>query len=359
MRAALNCESGLESLWDAQKVLDTSVGCISIASHRPPTMVIRPRLFKSQSRETTPAMSRAFARSLCVTTGVHERPERTMVERSMQNTLLDAATVLSDAELLTTLKRLAANERQATAQLVAHLAEMDARRLYLGEGCSSLFTYCTQLLRLSEHAAYGRIEAARAARKFPAILEALASGALHLTAVSLIAPHLTPENVRGVIAAATHKTKRDVEELVAALRPQPPIAASVRRRPQATGGASEQRAAAIHADLLVSNREAAAPRAADAVPAASDVAGVHGPVHLAPRASRRDPTTATRHNPPVGIMSRAQRVRGGKVVGATRRGSDSRGGADLWGSLSTDHGGFPRRVDSLGELTGARSRPRR
>ena len=49
--------------------------------------------------------------------------------------------------------------------LVASLAEMDARKLYLGEGCSSLFTYCTRVLYLSEYAAYGRIEAARAARR--------------------------------------------------------------------------------------------------------------------------------------------------------------------------------------------------
>ena len=53
---------------------------------------------------------------------------------------------------------------RATARLVAALGELDARRLYLGEGYSSLFTYCTQVMRLSEHAAYGRIEAARAAR---------------------------------------------------------------------------------------------------------------------------------------------------------------------------------------------------
>ena len=54
-----------------------------------------------------------------------------MLERSMQINLLDAAAMLSDAELLVTVKRLVTNERQATAQLVAHLAEMDARRLYL------------------------------------------------------------------------------------------------------------------------------------------------------------------------------------------------------------------------------------
>ena len=92
-----------------------------------------------------------------------------MVERGMHINSLHTAATLSDAELLVTVKRLAGNERQATAQLVAHLAEMDARQLDLGEGCSSLFTYCTQVLHLSEHAAYGRIEAARAARKFPAI----------------------------------------------------------------------------------------------------------------------------------------------------------------------------------------------
>ena len=49
--------------------------------------------------------------------------------------------------------------------------ELDARRLYLGEGYSSLFTYCTQALHLAEGAAYNRIETARAARRFPMVLE--------------------------------------------------------------------------------------------------------------------------------------------------------------------------------------------
>ena len=94
---------------------------------------------------------------------------------------------LSDPELLNEVKRLTALERQATARLIAALGELDARRLYLGEGCSSLFTYCTQVLHLSEHAAYLRIEAARAARRWPGILELLADGALHLTAIGLLA----------------------------------------------------------------------------------------------------------------------------------------------------------------------------
>ena len=101
--------------------------------------------------------------------------------------------------------------------------------MYLGEGCSSLFTYCTQVLHLSEHAAYGRIEAARAARRFPVVIDLLVEGALTLTAVALLAPHLTPDNHAELLKDARHKSKRDVEHIVARLRPQPDVPASVRK----------------------------------------------------------------------------------------------------------------------------------
>src|SRR5687768_6291554 len=135
----------------------------------------------------------------------------------------------SDRELLTEVTRLVASERDATARLVASLAEVDARRLYLSEGCSSLFTYCTQVLHLSEHAAYGRIEAARAARRWPVVLDLLADGSLHLTAIALLGRHLTAENHEALLAAARHKTKRELEEIVAALRPQGAVPSTVRK----------------------------------------------------------------------------------------------------------------------------------
>jgi hypothetical protein len=140
-------------------------------------------------------------------------------------------THLSDDDLLVEVRRLAEGERQATSHLIASLAELDARRLYLSQGCSSLFTYCTQVLRLSEHAAYGRIEAARAARRFPVILELLENGSVNLTAVGLLAPHLTPENHRQLLDSARHKSKRDVEQLLASVRPQPPVPSTVRKLP--------------------------------------------------------------------------------------------------------------------------------
>jgi len=138
---------------------------------------------------------------------------------------------LPDRELLAELKRLAERERHATADLVSSLAEVDARRLFLGEGCSSLFVYCTRVLHLSESAAYARIAAARAGRRFPLVLELLARGDVTLTTVCLLAPHLTEETHRDALAAARHKGKREVEQLVASLHPRPDVPSTVRKLP--------------------------------------------------------------------------------------------------------------------------------
>jgi 5-methylcytosine-specific restriction endonuclease McrA len=138
---------------------------------------------------------------------------------------------LCDDELIAEVRRLAGCERHATARLISALAELDARRLYLGQGCSSMFTYCTQVLHLAEHAAYNRIEAARAARRFPVVLTHLADGSVHLSAVRLLAPHLTRENHAAVLREASHKSKREVEQIVARLQPQPDVVASIRKLP--------------------------------------------------------------------------------------------------------------------------------
>jgi 5-methylcytosine-specific restriction endonuclease McrA len=155
--------------------------------------------------------------------------KKTMVYRGMNapSSFVD----LPDRDLLLAVKRLVEHERHATAALVASLAEVDARRLFLGEGCASLFVYCTRVLHLSESAAYARIAAARAGRRFPLILELLAGGDVTLTTVCLLAPHVTDDNHRGVLEAARHKGKREVEQLVAALHPRPDIPSTIRKLP--------------------------------------------------------------------------------------------------------------------------------
>jgi len=143
---------------------------------------------------------------------------------------------LSNDDLLTEVRRLAQCEREATATLIVHLGVLDERRLYLGEGYSSLFSYCTQVLQFSEHAAYGRIEAARSGRRVPGLLELLEDGSVNLTTVCMLSAHLTRENHLEILAAAKHKSKRQVEEFIARLRPKPAVDATVRRLPAPNQG---------------------------------------------------------------------------------------------------------------------------
>ena len=160
-------------------------------------------------------------------------PSRTLSDN------VDAFAALSDDELVERVKHLAACERRASVALIRSLVEFDARRLYLREGCSSLFTYCTQVLHLSEGSAYNRIETARAARRYPKVLEALERGDLTLTAVRLLAPHLTPANHGEVLAAARHRSKQGIQELIASLNPRPAAATMIRRvAPQPSKGDS-------------------------------------------------------------------------------------------------------------------------
>jgi len=65
----------------------------------------------------------------------------------------------------------------------------------------------------------------------PTILTRLENGDVTLTTITLLAAHLTDENHEALLDAVRHKSKRDVERLVAALDPQPDFTASIRRQP--------------------------------------------------------------------------------------------------------------------------------
>jgi hypothetical protein len=118
--------------------------------------------------------------------------------------------------------------------LIVHLAEFDARRLYAGEGYSSTFRYCTDALRLSEDAAWNRIEVARAARDHPLVLDMLLSGALSPTTARLLARRLTAQNRDELLAAAAGKSRQQVEELLACRFPQPDVPSAIRPLPAPT-----------------------------------------------------------------------------------------------------------------------------
>ena len=145
---------------------------------------------------------------------------------------------LGNQEVLRTLAALAARDCGTTAELLACIAEVDERRLYVPEGFPSMFAYCVRVLHFSEQAALKRIRAARKARRFSVILDLLADGKLHLTGVVLLAPYLTQATAAELLAAATHQTAAAIEELLARKFPKPDVptrivalGAAPRRRP--------------------------------------------------------------------------------------------------------------------------------
>src|SRR5262249_27699422 len=122
---------------------------------------------------------------------------------------------LSDQQLVGALSELLKQERISTAGVLAHLAEIDARKLYLPAAYPSMYAYCVEELHFSEDAACMRIAVARASRQFPDLLDAIAEGRLHLRGAARLAAHLVPENAQSLIAASTGKTYREIEQLLA------------------------------------------------------------------------------------------------------------------------------------------------
>jgi len=147
---------------------------------------------------------------------------------------------LSDAELLERLSTLVARQRRVESDVVAHIAEVDARKLFLDRACSSMHAYCCEVLHLSEAEAYLRITCARLSRRFPVVLDMLADGRLHLSAIAKLAPHLTDGNAEALLQRAAHKSKREVEVLVAEVAPRPDVPSRMRKLPCAPSGRSSR-----------------------------------------------------------------------------------------------------------------------
>ncbi len=209
---------------------------------------------------------------------------------------------LSDDELLIELRRSVVVERAATGHLIEVLAEVDARRLYLAEGCSSLFRYCTEVLHLSEHAAYGRITAARLVRRVPGVLEALQSGDATLTTICLIGPHLTAATCCELLDRVRHKSKREVEQIVAALAPKADVPASMRKvpvrsAPSRCGARSDAAQDSMRLDSVMQARQPAS------LPSTRATHSTSGPSELRQPSLAEAHVTETNDAPPVRLLA--------------------------------------------------------
>lgn len=138
---------------------------------------------------------------------------------------------LSDDDLVHRVRQLVRASNEVTADLVVHLAEVDARKLFADQAYSSMFAWCVGELGLSEKATYKRIAAARHARRFPRLADELARGRLHLSGIVLIGPHLTETNAGELIEAACGKSCQRIEQLLADRSPRPDAPTRIRKLP--------------------------------------------------------------------------------------------------------------------------------
>lgn len=145
---------------------------------------------------------------------------------------------IADDVLLANVRKLVARTNNALADLLAHLAEVEARGIHRQRACASLYTYCAYELRMSEDEAFRRAKAARLVRQYPELLERIASGELHLTGLLLLGPHLDGERRREILDHARFRSKREIQELVARLDPKPEVPALVEPIGPAPAGAA-------------------------------------------------------------------------------------------------------------------------
>src|SRR5450432_1487982 len=138
---------------------------------------------------------------------------------------------LRDDQLLAALSAIVGKGNQVTADLLAHLAEVDERQLYAELGFPSLWAYCVESLGLCESSAGRRIAAARVCRKFPEGFALVAKGDLHISALCSLKPHVNRESATELFELCSGKSARRVEELLAARFPKPEVRDSIRRLP--------------------------------------------------------------------------------------------------------------------------------
>ena len=144
---------------------------------------------------------------------------------------------ISDTDLVHALKSLVSSEREVLCEVVNYLREVDARRLYLELGYSSLFVFVTKGLGYSGGAGYRRIQAARCMAETPEALEKLRTGEISLCAlvelskvsqdkraeVMLQSVGKSKEAVRQIVAKEVSSPSRPREKVVVSAAPLTPL----------------------------------------------------------------------------------------------------------------------------------------
>jgi hypothetical protein len=136
---------------------------------------------------------------------------------------------VSDDELEGRLRELLGSGARVEARIVAHLAEVEARRIHLLAGRSSLYEYCQKDLGLSDYEAFCRIAAARVAAKYPMVFGMLERRELHLTAIVEVRAFLTDANHEELLREVSGRTKLQIREALARRFPEADVPTRLRK----------------------------------------------------------------------------------------------------------------------------------
>jgi len=111
----------------------------------------------------------------------------------------------SNQELHSRTIALVREETRLTLEILHHLREIEARKLYAERGHSSLFEYATRELRYSESAAQRRIASMRALRELPELEKKIETGDLKLTQVAQVQSFFRAEKKSGKFYSVSKK----------------------------------------------------------------------------------------------------------------------------------------------------------
>jgi 5-methylcytosine-specific restriction endonuclease McrA len=114
------------------------------------------------------------------------------------------------------------------AQLIDRLQEVDAQKVYEHLGVTSLFSYCVEILKLSEDRAYALIRVARKSLEVPELKAAVSQGELSVAAAKRIAAVITPENKAEWIEKAKELKQRELDKAIADIAPATKVTERVR-----------------------------------------------------------------------------------------------------------------------------------
>ncbi|MCK5074553.1 MAG: hypothetical protein KAQ98_14070, partial [Bacteriovoracaceae bacterium] len=142
-------------------------------------------------------------------------------------------TNISDTNLLSNIKALVNKERELTAQIIDHLAEIEHRKLYSELKYRSLFEYCVKELSLSEDQAGRRITAMRISLRVPAIKNKIDKGELSISNANLLSSFFnqaktSPLEKKDVVHRVAGTSKRECENILNSIKKEKGLANSLK-----------------------------------------------------------------------------------------------------------------------------------